>query len=69
MDLEKIGRDGMELIDLAQDRDRWWAIANSAMNIRVFKMRCGGIPLLYEKLLNYREGLCPTKRLSEGVRE
>jgi len=30
----KWGR-GMGWIDLAQDRDRWWALVNAVMNIRL----------------------------------
>jgi hypothetical protein len=26
---------GMNCIDLAQDRDRWWALVNSVMNLQV----------------------------------
>jgi hypothetical protein len=26
---------GMNWIQLAQDRDRWWALANAVMNLRV----------------------------------
>jgi hypothetical protein len=26
---------GMDWIDLAQDRDRWWAVVNEVMNLRV----------------------------------
>jgi hypothetical protein len=26
---------GMDLIDVAQDRDRWWAVVNEVMNLRV----------------------------------
>jgi hypothetical protein len=26
-------------IDLAQERDRWWALVNAVMNLRVHKMR------------------------------
>ena len=26
---------GMDRIDLAQDRDRWWALLNAVMNLRV----------------------------------
>jgi hypothetical protein len=34
-DLREIGRDGMDWIDLAQDRDQWRALVNTVMNIRV----------------------------------
>jgi hypothetical protein len=26
---------GIDWIDLAQDRDRWWAVVNAVMNLRV----------------------------------
>jgi hypothetical protein len=26
---------GMDWIDLAQDRDRWWTVVNTVMNIQV----------------------------------
>jgi hypothetical protein len=35
MDLKEIGWDGMDWIDLAQDRDQWWALVNTVMNLRV----------------------------------
>jgi hypothetical protein len=34
MDLEEVGW-GMDWIELAQDRDRWWALVNAIMNLRV----------------------------------
>jgi hypothetical protein len=35
MDLREIGRGGMDWIDLARDRDQWWALVNAVMNLRV----------------------------------
>jgi hypothetical protein len=35
MDLREIGRGGMDWIDLAQDRDWWRDVVNTAMNFRV----------------------------------
>jgi hypothetical protein len=26
---------GVDWIDMAQDRDRWWAVVNAVMNLRV----------------------------------
>jgi hypothetical protein len=34
-DLIDIGWDGMDWIDLAQDRDQWRALVNTLMNLRV----------------------------------
>jgi hypothetical protein len=35
MDLGEIGWDGVEWVDLAQDRDQWRALVNTVMNLRV----------------------------------
>jgi hypothetical protein len=35
MDLREIGCDGMDSIDLAQDKDQWRALVNTVMNLRV----------------------------------
>jgi hypothetical protein len=35
VDLREIGRDGMDWIELAQDRDKWRALMNTVMNLRV----------------------------------
>jgi hypothetical protein len=35
MDLREIGWDGVDLIDLAQDRDQWRALVKTVMNLRV----------------------------------
>jgi len=35
MDLEGVGCEGMDWIDVAQDRERWRALVNAVMNFRV----------------------------------
>jgi hypothetical protein len=34
-DLREIGWDGMDWIDLVQDRDQWRALVNTEMNLKV----------------------------------
>ena len=35
MDLEKVGSGCGDWMELAQDRDRWWALVSTVMNFRV----------------------------------
>jgi hypothetical protein len=35
MDIREMGWDGMDWIDLAQDRDQWMALVNTVINLRV----------------------------------
>jgi hypothetical protein len=35
IDLREIGWDGVDWIELAQDRDQWRALVNTVMNLRV----------------------------------
>jgi hypothetical protein len=34
-DLQEMESGGMDWIDLAQDKERWWALVNAVMNLRV----------------------------------
>jgi hypothetical protein len=38
MNLGEIGWDGVDSIDVAQDRDQWRALVKTVMNLRVHKM-------------------------------
>ena len=38
MDLQEVGGDCGDWMELAQDRDRWWALVNTMKNRRVPKM-------------------------------
>jgi hypothetical protein len=35
MDLRKIGREAVDWIHMAPDKDQWWAAVNTVMNLRV----------------------------------
>jgi hypothetical protein len=35
MDLPEVGCGDMDWIELAQDKDRWWALVNAVMKLRV----------------------------------
>jgi hypothetical protein len=35
IDLREIGRDGVDWMDMAQDRDQWRPLVNTVLNLRV----------------------------------
>jgi len=39
MNLQEVGEGCGDWIELAQDRDRWWGLVSTVMNLRVPKMR------------------------------
>jgi hypothetical protein len=35
MDFQEMGWESMDWIDLVEDRDKWWALLNTVMNLLV----------------------------------
>ena len=35
MDLQELGCGGLDWIDVAQERDRWWSLMNAVMKLQV----------------------------------
>jgi len=35
MELQEVRREGMDWIDLAQNRDSWWTLVSAVINLRV----------------------------------
>jgi hypothetical protein len=50
MDLTEIGWGGVEWMHLAQDRDRWRAVVNAVMNLRVLARQ--------SQLINWYDNCC-----------
>jgi hypothetical protein len=60
MDLREIGFGDVDWIHWAQDRDRWRALVNTVMNIRV----CGEFLDWLSVLVASQEGLCSMQLVS-----
>jgi hypothetical protein len=57
MDLRDIGWDGVDWIDVAQDRDQWRALVNTVMNLRVHQLPEGVIGFSLLKFISSQRGL------------
>ena len=58
MDLQDVGCEGMDWIDVVQDRDRWRALVNAVMTLKV--------PLTLRLLMSYIYG-APSKARNANV--
>jgi hypothetical protein len=63
MVLQKVGWGCMDRIDMAQDRDRWWALVNAVMNLRAPKnawslLTSSGITRFSRRALVHGIGMC-----------
>jgi hypothetical protein len=57
MDLQEMGRGCGELMELAQDRDRWRALVSTVMNLRG-SVKCGEFLDQLQNQLASQEELC-----------
>ena len=62
MDLTEVEWENMDSIDLAPDKDRWWALVNAVMNLWV--PYTAGNSRVVEGLLASQEGLCYMESVS-----
>jgi hypothetical protein len=64
MNLQVVGCGGMDWIELAEDRGRWWALVKSIMNLRVpysvgnFFTSCKPVSFSRRTLLMYHCSRC-----------
>jgi hypothetical protein len=65
MDLRDVGCDGMDCIDLVQDRDQWRALVNSVLNLQFHKML--GSSRVGAQLAVSQEGFSFIKLFSRSV--
>jgi hypothetical protein len=59
MDLREIGWDGMDWIELAQDRDQWRDLVNTVMNLRFPLKNCWEFPEWLHNWQLLRKGSAP----------
>jgi hypothetical protein len=57
MDFQDVGRGGGDWMELAQDRNRWWALVSMVKNLR-FHKNVGNFLTSCKDRLASQEGLC-----------
>ncbi|KAJ4426744.1 hypothetical protein ANN_26543 [Periplaneta americana] len=62
MDLREVGYDDRDWINLAQDRDEWWAYVRAAMNLRIIEKKLEYKGTVHQLFIDFKKAYDSVKR-------